>query len=95
MTPRKVCTHKQHLGPPARPLWAHGPCGDAEVPWAARPRVWASIRGRTHRGRAAAGELRGAAFRRFLPAVAVTLTLGSLVSLLEAWERVMVMARAP
>ena len=57
MAPRKVCTHKQHLGPPARLLWAHGPCGDAEVPWAARPRGWASIRGRTHRGRAAAGEL--------------------------------------
>lgn len=50
---------------------------------------------RTHRGRAAAGEPRGAACRDFLPAVAVTLTLGLLVSLCEAWERVTVVARAP
>ena len=39
------CTHRQHLGPPARPPWVHGPCGDTEVAWAAQPCSWACIRG--------------------------------------------------
>lgn len=43
VAPMGACTHRQHLGPPARPPWVHGPCGDTEVPWAAQPCGWASV----------------------------------------------------